>query len=130
MYKDDLMYTSTHEWVRISKKNKARIGIAEHAQSKLGNILFVQLPEIDSEHEQFDSCAVIEAANLLTEVYSPLSGKILNINYELEDDPGLINQDPYDDGWLFEIEIYDEDELDDLMDYESYQKFLEEGAVE
>lgn len=130
MYKDDLMYTSTHEWVRLSKKNRARIGIAEHAQSKLGNILYVQLPDLDSEHEQFDSCAVIEADNMLTEVYSPLSGKITHINEELEEEPGLINQDPYDDGWLFEIEISDEDELDGLMDYDAYQKFLDEGAGE
>jgi len=130
MYQEDLKYTKTHEWVKIYKNNKARVGVTDFAQQRFGKVLFVELPEIDGEHEQFDSFVVIEAENMLSEVYAPLSGKVINVNEELDEDPTIINHDPYGDGWIIELEISHRDEIDSLMDYEEYQKYLEEGDSE
>jgi glycine cleavage system H protein len=124
MYQDELKYTKTHEWVQISKKNIARIGVTDHAQESFGKVLFVELPEVDDEHEQFDSIAVIEAENMLSELYSPVSGRIINVNEELEEDPTVINHDPLGDGWILEIEMTNEEELAELMDYDQYRKYL------
>lgn len=122
---DDLKYTKTHEWVKLFKNSRARIGVTDYAQRRFGKVLFVELPEIDSEYEQFDSFAVIEADNMLSEVYAPLSGKVIAVNEELEEDPTIINHDPYGDGWLLELELIHRDEIESLMDYEEYQKYLE-----
>ncbi len=130
MYQDDLKYTKTHEWVNVNKNNIARIGVTEHAQDSFGKVLFVELPEPDGEHEQFDSIAVIEAENMLSELYAPLSGRIITINEELEEDPTIINHDPYGDGWILEIEMTHEDELDELLDYSEYQEFLQNGGAD
>ncbi|MCP4715850.1 MAG: glycine cleavage system protein GcvH [Deltaproteobacteria bacterium] len=130
MYKEDLKYSKTHEWVNVLKHHRVRMGITEYAQEKFGKILFVDIPEIDSEHEQFDSIAVIEAENALTEIDCPISGKIISINEEIDNDPTIINHDPYEDGWILELEIYHEEELDELMDYDEYQKFIEDGGAE
>ena len=100
MYQEELKYTKTHEWVKMYKNHIARVGVTDHAQSRFGKVLFVELPEVDGEHEQFDSFVVIEAEKMLSEVYAPLSGKIVAVNEELDEDPTLINHDPYGDGWL------------------------------
>lgn len=128
MYQDELKYTKTHEWVLLAKNGIARVGVTDFAQDRFGKVLFVELPEIESEHEQFDSFVVIEAEQMLSEVYSPLSGRVVNINEEIEEDPTIINHDPYGDGWILEIEIAHEEEIDELMNYEDYQKFLKEGG--
>lgn len=130
MDQDELKYTKTHEWARILKNNIARIGITDFAQERLGKVLFVELPETDIEHEQFDSIAVIEADAMLSELYTPLSGRIVAVNEEIEEDPTIINHDPYGDGWIMEIEISSEQEVDDLLDYSQYQQFLSSGAEE
>lgn len=128
MYQEDLKYTKTHEWVKLYKNHIARVGVTEHAQSQFGKVLFVELPEIDGEHEQFDAFVVIEAEKMLSEVYAPLSGKIVEVNEELDEDPTLINHDPYGDGWLVEFDISHLDEMKNLMDYDEYQHFLAEGG--
>ena len=130
MYQEELRYTKTHEWVLLYKNNIARVGVTDHAQEHLGNVLFVELPEIDGEHEQFDSFIVIEAENMLSEIYAPLSGKIINVNENIDEDPSIINHDPYGDGWLLELEILQENEMEELMDFDEYQEFLEEGGDE
>lgn len=128
MLPDELKYTKTHEWVRIGRNNTARIGITEHAQKKFDNILFVELPEIDSDLEQFDSFGVIESENTVTELFAPLSGKVISINEELEEDPKIINHDPYGDGWLIDLEMFNEDEAIELMDAKEYEEFIEQGG--
>jgi len=130
MYQDDLKYTKTHEWIRIFKNRIARVGVTDHAQQRLGKVLFVELPEVDSEHEQFDSFVVIEAEDMVSEVYAPISGKIIRVNEELDEDPTIINHDPLEDGWILEIDIANEDEVSGLMDHEAYQRYLEEGGTD
>lgn len=130
MYQGDFKYTKTHEWVHLFKNHIARIGVTEHAQKQFGSVVYVDLPELDSEYEQFDSFIVIETENTLAEVISPLSGKVYKINEELDVDPAIINHDPCGDGWILELEITHENEVESLMDYDSYQKFLEEGGID
>jgi len=130
MYQDDCKYTKTHEWVHINKNHTARIGVTEHAQERFGSVVYIDLPELDSEYEQFDSFIVIESENALSEVYSPLSGKVHNINEELDEDPTIINHDPYGDGWILELEITHENEIESLMNYDEYQEYLEAGGVD
>jgi glycine cleavage system H protein len=128
MYQEELKYTKTHEWVKMYKNHIARVGVTEHAQNRFGKVLFVELPEVDGEHEQFDSFVVIEAEKMLSEVYAPLSGKVVEVNEELDEDPTIINHDPYGDGWLVELDISHLDELENLMDYEQYERFLADGG--
>lgn len=128
MFQEDYKYTKTHEWVQLYKNHIARVGVTDHAQNRFGKVLFVELPEVGGEHEQFDAFVVIEAEGMLSEVYTPVSGKIVEVNEELDDDPTLINHDPCGDGWLAELEISHLDELDHLMDYEQYQQFLANGG--
>lgn len=121
-----LQYTESHEWVSVSDEGVATIGITDHAQEALGDLVFVELPEVDDEVSQGDPCAVVESVKAASDLYAPVSGRIIAINEELDADPAIINSDPYDDGWLFQIELNDSSELDDLKDADSYAEMLEE----
>jgi len=115
----DLLYTKDHEWVK-AQGNEAYIGITDYAQHALGDIVFVDLPEIGQEFEAGDNFSAVESVKAASDIYIPISGKILNINEALSDDPALINQDPYEN-WLVLIEIKDESQLNDLMNSEEYE---------
>jgi glycine cleavage system H protein len=128
MILDHLKYTRTHEWVKLNRNHTARIGITEYGQKRFARILFVQLPEVDNELEQFDSFGVIESEKVVSEIYSPLSGKVLAVNEELEDDPSLLQHDPYGDGWMIELETVSEDEAKNLMDSEEYEEYIQKGG--
>jgi glycine cleavage system H protein len=130
MIPDYLKYTKTHEWIRINRNNIARVGITDFGQKRFNTILLVQLPEMESELEQFDSFGVIESEKLVSELYCPLSGKIVAVNEELEEDPHLIQQDPYGDGWMIELEIIHEDETKNLMDSAEYEDYVKKGGKE
>lgn len=121
--RDDLKYTKTHEWVKI-ERNVARIGITDHAQSELTDVVFVELPETGKEVKKGEEVCTIESVKSVAEVYSPLTGKIVNVNKELENSPEKLNKSPYDEGWLFEIEIKDEKEIDDLLSPDDYRKLI------
>jgi len=121
--RDDLKYTETHEWLKLDG-DKARIGITDHAQSELTDIVFVEFPEIGKEVNKGDEICVVESVKSVSEIYSPLSGKIININKKLEDEPEIINKSPYDDGWLIELEIKDESQVNDLLDAQAYKKLI------
>jgi len=121
--RDDLKYTEGHEWLKI-KGNAAQIGITDHAQSELTDIVFVELPEVGKEVKKGDELCVVESVKSVSEIYAPLSGKITKVNEKLEDSPETINESPYDEGWLVEIEIADEAELKDLLDADSYEKII------
>ena len=121
--RDDLKYTETHEWLKLDG-DKARIGITDHAQSELTDIVFVEFPEIGKEVNKGDEICVVESVKSVSEIYAPVSGKIININKKLEDEPEIINKNPYDDGWLVELEIKDKSELDSLLDAEAYKKLI------
>ena len=119
----DLKYTETHEWLKI-KNNTVIIGITDYAQSELTDIVFVELPEINKEIKKGDELCVVESVKSVSELYSPISGKIIKVNKNLEDTPEIINEKPYDDGWLVEIEIINKSEIDVLMDSTSYEKYI------
>jgi len=121
--RDDLKYTESHEWLKV-EGNKAKVGITDHAQSELTDIVFVELPAVGKEIKKGDELCVVESVKSVSEIYSPVSGKILEVNKKLEDAPEIINQNPYDDGWLIEMEIEDKTEIDKLLDPESYRKSI------
>ncbi|RLF43010.1 MAG: glycine cleavage system protein GcvH [Thermoplasmata archaeon] len=121
--RDDLRYTKTHEWVKV-EGNIAKVGITDHAQSELTDVVFVELPEIGKEVKKGEEVCTIESVKSVAEVYSPLSGKIINVNKDLENSPEKLNKSPYEEGWLFEMEIKDEKELDDLLSPDEYRKLI------
>ncbi|MBP8065297.1 MAG: glycine cleavage system protein GcvH [Aeromonadaceae bacterium] len=121
----ELRYTSTHEWVRLEENNEAVVGITYHAQAMLGDMVFVELPELGSALLEGDDVAVAESVKAATDVYTPVSGIVIGVNDELEASPEQINQDPYGAGWLFRVRLEEAEELDGLMDVESYQQMLE-----
>ena len=121
--REDLKYTKTHEWLKIEGKN-AIVGITDHAQSELTDIVFVELPEIGKEVKRGDELCVVESVKSVSEIYSPLSGKVIKVNNKLDDSPEIINESPYDNGWLLELEIKDKSEIVGLLDVESYKKIL------
>ena len=121
----DLLYRESHEWVSSDDDGTATVGITDHAQAQLGDMVFVELPEEGMTFEQGDACAVVESVKAASDVYAPLSGEIIEINSALEEQPELVNTDPYGDGWLFRIQISDPDELDELLDAEAYAEQAE-----
>ena len=121
--RNDLKYTDTHEWLRI-KNDTAQVGITDHAQSELTDIVFVELPEIGKEIKKGEELCVVESVKSVSELYSPVTGKIINVNKKLEDAPETINQSPYDEGWLVEIAVENKSEIDNLLDAESYKKII------
>ncbi len=121
--RDDLKYTDTHEWLKVTG-DTVKVGITDHAQSELTDIVFVELPEVGKDINKGDELCVVESVKSVSELYSPVSGKIATINKKLEDAPEIINESPYDEGWLVEIEVKDKSEIDTLLDAESYKKMI------
>jgi len=122
---EGLYYTKEHVWVKV-EDDLATIGITDYGQHQLGDIVFVDLPEKDADVESGDVIASVESVKAVSEVYSPLTGKIIEVNEELNNDPGLINRDPYGDGWIAQIKMSDPTEIEDLMTDEDYKAYLEE----
>jgi glycine cleavage system H protein len=119
--RDGLKYTKTHEWVKLTG-TKAKIGITDHAQHELTDIVFVELPSVGKEIKKGDELCVVESVKSVSEVYAPVSGKITAVNTTLDDSPEIINSSPYDDGWLVEVEITDNVEVNTLLDATDYKK--------
>ena len=119
-----MRYTSDHEWVRVEGDN-AVVGISEYAQEQLGDVVFVELPDVGKSFAQNDDAAVVESVKAASEIYAPISGEILAVNDSLEDAPETLNSDPTGDGWMFKISIADAGEIDALMDEAAYKKFVE-----
>ena len=122
----ELRYTKSHEWVRQEDDGTITIGITDHAQGLLGDLVFVELPEVGSDMTAAEACCVVESVKAASDVYLPISGEILAVNEALEDAPELINDSPFDDGWLFKIQPSAVQELDDLMDSDAYQEEIDE----
>ena len=119
----DLKYTDTHEWLKITG-DTAKIGITDHAQSELTDIVFIELPETGKTVKKGEELCVVESVKSVSEIFSPVSGKIVDVNKKLEDSPETINASPYDEGWLVELELKDKSEVDDLLDEISYKKII------
>lgn len=126
----ELLYTQTHEWIRLEEDNTAVVGITDHAQSLLGELVFVELPDLEIDIHASDDICVVESVKAASDVYSPLTGKIIAVNEDLEEAPSLVNKDPYGDGWLFKVAYTDKSEIKDLLDADSYASVMEEEEAE
>ncbi|OOF24269.1 glycine cleavage system protein H [Salinivibrio sp. IB574] len=122
----ELKFTSTHEWVRPEGDGLFTIGISDHAQALLGDMVFIDLPDEGDSFDAGDDCAVAESVKAASDIYAPISGEVVAVNEELDGSPELVNSDPYGDGWLFQIRATDESEIDDLLDAQSYEETLGE----
>jgi glycine cleavage system H protein len=122
----ELRFADSHEWVEMLEDGLVRVGISDHAQEQLGDLVFVELPEEDAEITKGEACAVVESVKAASDVYAPVNGEIVGINEALADSPETINNDPYGDGWLFTVKPSDEGELDELMDAEAYAEHVSE----
>ncbi|MEL6710765.1 MAG: glycine cleavage system protein GcvH [Pseudomonadota bacterium] len=123
---DNLKFTTSHEWVQLADDGTANIGITDHAQTLLGDLVFVELPEVGDDLAQGDECAVVESVKAASDVYAPVSGQVVACNGALEDAPETINEDPYAEGWLFRLKLSDTAELDDLLDAAAYRALCEQ----
>ena len=122
----ELKYTASHEWVRQEDDGSVTIGITDHAQELLGDLVFVELPEVGSDMTAGDACCVVESVKAASDVYIPISGEITAVNEALADAPEIINDSAFDDGWLFKMQLSAEVELEELMDADEYEKEIKD----
>jgi len=123
----DLRYTSSHEWVRLEEDGTVTIGITDHAQDALGDLVFIELPEVGANMAQGDACCVVESVKAASDIYMPITGEVLDTNQALVDEPEVINNSAYDDGWIFKVQPEDVDDIEQLMDASSYETELEDA---
>ena len=128
-FPNNLLYTEEHEWVQV-EQDEVLIGITDYAQHELGDVVFVELPEKGSKVEQGGTFGTIEAVKTVSDLYAPVSGEIIEINGDLEDQPEMVNQSPYADGWMIRIKMSDSGELDQLLDAATYRDHVGEGEDE
>ena len=121
----ELRYTKSHEWIRSMDDGHIEVGITNHAQEMLGDMVFIELPEVGSTVSAGDDCAVVESVKAASDIYAPVGGEIVEVNSLLEDKPELVNADAYGDGWLFRVKNDDEGELGEHLDAEAYQELIE-----
>ena len=121
-----LKYATSHEWVRVESDGTVTVGITEHAQDLLGDMVFVELPDVGDSINVGDDVAVAESVKAASDIYAPVSGEIIAVNEDLEDAPELVNADAYGDGWLFQVRLDDESDLDALLDAEGYANSIDE----
>ncbi|WP_433022522.1 glycine cleavage system protein GcvH [Kribbella sp. CA-294648] len=126
MYPEDLKYTAEHEWVK-GGEGPVRVGITDFAQDALGDIVYVQLPEVGTAVRAGDSCGELESTKSVSDLFAPLNGTVRAVNEALADQPDLVNTDPYGEGWLLDIEVDDDEEIEALMDAETYKGQLEQS---
>jgi glycine cleavage system H protein len=124
-YPEQLRYSAEHEWVAV-EGNRARVGITDYAQDALGDVVYVQLPEVGAAVAAMAACSEVESTKSVSDVYAPVGGTIAVVNEALGEAPEMLNQDPYGDGWMFVIEMSDPSELDRLMDAAAYRQLVEE----
>lgn len=123
---NELKYTKEHEWLREEADGTFTVGITEHAQELLGDMVFIDLPEVGSTVSQGDDCSVAESVKAASDIYAPISGEIVEVNAELEDSPEQVNSEPYGSGWIFRIKASDATELEALLDAAAYEALLED----
>jgi glycine cleavage system H protein len=124
-FPDELKYTEEHEWVLV-EDDTVTIGISDFAQDQLGDVVFVELPEVGDLLEIGKPLGVVESVKAVSDVYAPLTGEVVEINDELPDEPEMLNTSPYEDGWMIKVKLTNPDELEDLMDADSYLRFIEQ----
>ena len=124
---ENLKYTKTHEWIKISDDKVITVGITDHAQGMLGDMVYVELPEKGTMYSAGDDCAVVESVKAASDVYCPISGEVTDCNQAIVDTPELVNQEPFGDGWIFRVKLIDEGELDGLLD--AFSRILADGRA-
>ena len=122
-----LKYSREHEWVKV-EGNVAKVGITDYAQSELGDVVYVELPEVGTDVEANNTFGVVESVKAVSDLFAPVTGSIAEVNPQLEEEPELVNSDPYEDGWMIKIEMNDPSELNDLLDVDEYKTFVEEES--
>jgi glycine cleavage system H protein len=123
---DDRKYADSHEWALLEADGNIRVGITYHAQELLGDLVFVELPEVGQAVGKGDECSVVESVKAASDIYSPVTGEIVAVNDALEDSPEAINESPYDEGWVFVVKPTDASELDDLLAAEGYENLIDD----
>ena len=123
----ELKYASSHEWARLDSDGTVVVGITDHAQEALGDIVYVELPEMGVAVDAGAEVAVVESVKAASDIYSPVTGEVVEINPALEDEPETVNSNPYADGWLFRVKVANPDELEDMLDADGYQAVIEES---
>ncbi|HJR11291.1 MAG: glycine cleavage system protein GcvH [Xanthomonadaceae bacterium] len=121
----DLKFQKSHEWVRVEEDGRARVGISDHAQGLLGDLVYVELPKVGDKIEAGAGCAVVESVKAASDVYAPVSGEVVEVNEGLADKPETINEDAFGDGWLFVVKLADPDEVDALLGPDDYAELIE-----
>ena len=121
----NLRYAKTHEWIRLEGDGTATVGITDHAQDAMGDLVYVQLPEVGEQKAAGDEAGVVESVKAASDIYSPVDGEIIEVNTQLEDTPELVNEDPYDRGWLFRLRVNDAAQVDGLLTADQYQNQLD-----
>jgi glycine cleavage system H protein len=124
-FPEDLKYSKEHEWVLV-EDNVATVGITDYAQDQLGDIVFVEMPAIGDKVSKEDAFGVVESVKAVSDIYAPVSGKVMEVNDDLPDNPEMVNEDPYGDGWMIKIEMNDLEELHDLMTAAEYEEYVAE----
>lgn len=122
----DLKFMKSHEWARVEDAGTVTVGISDHAQGLLGDLVYVELPTVGDAVEAGNACAVVESVKAASDVYSPVSGTIIQVNEALADKPEIINEDAYDEGWLFVVEMSEPDQLNDLLNPDAYAELIED----
>ena len=122
----DLRYTKSHEWVRLEEDGTVTVGVSDHAQEALGDLVFVELPEVGANMSADEACCVVESVKAASDVYMPITGEVVDTNQLLVDEPEIINSSPYDDGWIFKIQPDDADDVEQLMDASTYESEIED----
>ncbi|MGW5646297.1 glycine cleavage system protein GcvH [Saccharopolyspora sp. NPDC003752] len=122
---DEIKYTEEHEWIQRTADDKVRIGITDYAQQQLGDVVFVQLPDLGQQVTAGESMGEVESTKSVSEIYAPITGEVVARNEQLEDEPELVNSAPLDDGWMVELKLADPAQLDGLLDAAAYQKLTE-----
>jgi len=123
---EELKYTKDHEWISPPSEGICTVGISDYAQQQLGDIVYVEFPDPPQVVSQGESCATLESVKAASDIYAPINGIIQEVNTDLEDNPQLLNQSPFEEGWIYKIKVEQESDLEDLMDFAAYQAFLEQ----
>ncbi|MEW6382529.1 MAG: glycine cleavage system protein GcvH [Pseudomonadota bacterium] len=121
----DLKFLKSHEWARVEGNGRVTVGLSDHAQGLLGDLVYVELPEVGAEAKAGEQIAVVESVKAASDVYSPISGKVVEVNSALSDKPETINEDAYGEGWMFVVELANAEEVNDLLDPDAYAEVLE-----
>ena len=124
-FNSDLKYAESHEWAKVLDGNIVEVGISDYAQESLGDVVFVELPEVGMQVSVKAECCSVESVKAASDIYAPVSGEIVEVNEALDDSPELLNESPYEDGWMFRIKVDGLDELTDLLDVEAYKESID-----